>query len=74
MNNPFTGAGVALVTPFLENEQIDFDALFDNSFLFIFLFLFPNIRIMRDLLGERQSLALFYCPYFGWQSHQIYRR
>ncbi|MCX8486731.1 MAG: dihydrodipicolinate synthase family protein, partial [Crocinitomicaceae bacterium] len=27
MNNPFTGAGVALVTPFLENEQIDFDAL-----------------------------------------------
>ena len=27
MNNPFTGAGVALVTPFLENEQIDFDSL-----------------------------------------------
>ena len=27
MNNPFTGAGVALVTPFLENEQIDFDGL-----------------------------------------------
>ncbi|MEN9972063.1 MAG: hypothetical protein RIS20_410 [Bacteroidota bacterium] len=27
MNNPFTGAGVALVTPFLENEEIDFDAL-----------------------------------------------
>lgn len=27
MNNPFTGAGVALVTPFLENEQIDFEAL-----------------------------------------------
>ncbi|MFZ9613618.1 MAG: dihydrodipicolinate synthase family protein [Crocinitomicaceae bacterium] len=27
MNNPFTGAGVALVTPFLDNEKIDFDAL-----------------------------------------------
>ena len=27
MNNPFTGSGVALVTPFLENEQIDFVAL-----------------------------------------------
>ena len=27
MNNPFTGSGVALVTPFLENEQIDFAAL-----------------------------------------------
>ena len=27
MNNPFTGSGVALVTPFLENEHIDFEAL-----------------------------------------------
>lgn len=27
MNNPFIGSGVALVTPFLENGEIDFDAL-----------------------------------------------
>ena len=27
MNNPFTGAGVALVTPFHEDHSIDFDAL-----------------------------------------------
>ena len=27
MNHPFTGAGVALVTPFTENNSIDFDAL-----------------------------------------------
>lgn len=27
MNNPFIGSGVALVTPFLENDQIDFEAL-----------------------------------------------
>ena len=27
MNNPFKGAGVALVTPFHEDHSIDFDAL-----------------------------------------------
>ncbi|MFN5784858.1 MAG: 4-hydroxy-tetrahydrodipicolinate synthase, partial [Flavobacteriia bacterium] len=27
MNNPFTGSGVALVTPFKEDHSIDFDAL-----------------------------------------------
>ncbi|MEN9401247.1 MAG: hypothetical protein RL632_2350, partial [Bacteroidota bacterium] len=27
MNNPFTGSGVALVTPFAHNHDIDVDAL-----------------------------------------------
>ena len=27
MNNPFTGSGVALVTPFKQDKSIDFDAL-----------------------------------------------
>ena len=55
MNNPFSGVGVALVTPFKKDMSIDFDALRKLVQLQILggtNFLVVQVQLLLSVLGQ----------------------